>query len=172
MPLLEKQTAKLATARLTTTANTEMAALPVVAWAAAGGVGFDPALWEDVAAETTTSAGQLRERLDQLVPNGGNLFGVTNWNSPDAVAVAFAAQGVARTSTDDDALAALSKRSGAYGREWLRHVAPDDRVYATRKQTGPRGACRARANLQQLPRAPRYRRCLVVLPDRVLVKAD
>ena len=189
LALWEKLAAEVATANLTATAATEMAALPAVAWAAAGGVGFDRAAWEAVAAETEATAARLRERLDELVPNGGNLFGVTNWNSPDAVAAAFAARGVALTSTDDDALAALdhpaaavlreyraaSKLSGTYGREWLRHVAPDGRVYATWKQIGAgasgRMSCK-QPNLQQLPRDPRYRRCLVAPPGRALVKAD
>ena len=70
---------------------------------------------------------------------------------------------------------AAAKRSGTYGREWLRHVSPDVRVYATWKQIGAgasgRMSCKG-PNLQQLPRDPRYRRCFIAPPGRVLVKAD
>jgi DNA polymerase I-like protein with 3'-5' exonuclease and polymerase domains len=187
--LWEKLSAETASANLTGTVETEMAALPAVAWAALHGVGFDRAAWVAVAAEAEARAAVLRERLDELVPNAGNLFGVTNWNSPDAVAEAFAGLGVKLDSTDDDALAALdhpaagllreyraaAKLSSAYGREWLRHVAPDGRVYATWKQIGAgasgRMSCKE-PNLQQLPRDPRYRKCFVAPPGRVLVKAD
>lgn len=148
--LWEKLTAELTAANLTPTLDTEMAALPVVAWAATKGVGLDRRAWEAVAGEAESRAAALRERLDELVPNAGNLFGVTNWNSPEAVAAAFGSLGVTLGSTDDDALAALdhpaaavlreyraaAKLSSSYGREWLRHLAPDGRVYATWKQIG------------------------------------
>jgi DNA polymerase I-like protein with 3'-5' exonuclease and polymerase domains len=187
--LWERLTAEITSANLTDTLETEVAALPTVAWAAYKGVGFDRTAWEAVAAETEASTARLREQLDELVPNAGNLFGVTNWNSPDEVTAAFAALDVELTSTDDDALAvvthpaaallrrylAASKLSGTYGREWLRHVANDGRVYATWKQIGAgasgRMSCKE-PNLQQLPRDPRYRRCFVAPPGRVLVKAD
>jgi DNA polymerase I-like protein with 3'-5' exonuclease and polymerase domains len=187
--LWEKLTNEITTANLSSTVETEMAALPTVAWAAAMGVGFDRAAWEAVATETETRTSVLRERLDELVPNAGNLFGVTNWNSPEEVATAFAALGITLASTDDDSLAAVdhpaaavlreyraaSKLSGTYGREWLRHLAGDGRVYANWKQIGAgasgRMSCKE-PNLQQLPRDPRYRRCFVAPPGRVLVKAD
>jgi DNA polymerase-1 len=166
-----------------------MAALPAVAWAARHGVGFDRGAWGAVAAEAEARAAALRERLDELAPNAGNLFGVTNWNSPDEVAAAFAALGITLKSTDDEALAALdhpaaallreyraaAKLSGTYGREWLRHASDDGRVYATWKQVGAgasgRMSCKG-PNLQQLPRDPRYRRCFAAPPGRLLVKAD
>jgi DNA polymerase I-like protein with 3'-5' exonuclease and polymerase domains len=189
LALWEKLTAEIANANLTATVETEMVALPAVAWAAVQGVGFYRMAWEAVAAEAEARAGTLREQLDELVPNAGNLFGVTNWNSPEAVTEAFAGLGLTLESTDDDALAALdhpaaallreyraaSKLSGTYGREWLRHVSPDGRVYATWKQIGAgasgRMSCK-QPNLQQLPRDPRYRRCFIAPPGRVLVKAD
>jgi DNA polymerase I-like protein with 3'-5' exonuclease and polymerase domains len=189
LALWEKLTAEITSADLTGTVETEMVALPAVAWAAYKGIGFDREAWEAVAAETEVSTARLREQLDELLPNAGNLFGVTNWNSLDEVTAAFAALGVELTSTDDDTLAAVthpaaallrqyraaSKLSGTYGREWLRHVANDGRVYATWKQIGAgasgRMSCKE-PNLQQLPRDPRYRRCFTAPPGRVLVKAD
>lgn len=152
-------------------------------------MGFDRAGWEALADDAERRAAGLRERLDEAVPNGSNLFGVTNWNSPDAVAAAFARLGVTLASTDDDSLAAVghpaaallreyraaTKLSGTYGREWLRHAAPDGRVYATWKQIGAgasgRMSCKE-PNLQQVPLDARYRRCFVAPPGRVLVKAD
>lgn len=180
---------ELAAANLTATAEAEMAALPAVAWASAVGVGFDRMGWETLADDAERRAAGLRERLDELVPNGTNLLGVTNWNSPDAVAAAFDRLGVTLSSTDDDALAAVdhpaaallreyraaTKLSGTYGREWLRHVALDGRVYAHWKQVGAGASGRmscAGPNLQQLPRDPKYRRCFAAPPGRVLVKAD
>jgi DNA polymerase I-like protein with 3'-5' exonuclease and polymerase domains len=189
LALWEKLSTEIASAKLIVTVETEMAALPAVAWASSRGVGFDRAAWEVVATETEVCAGRLREQLDDLVPNAGNLFGVTNWNSPEAVAAAFAAVGVPLDSTDDDVLAAIdhpaaallreyraaSKLASSYGHEWLRHVSPDGRVYATWKQIGAgasgRMSCKE-PNLQQLPRDPRYRRCFVPPLGRVLVKAD
>ena len=91
-------------------------------------------------------------------------------------------------STDDDALAAINhplaqllrqyreakKKVTTYGQDWLKHVAPDGRVYPSWKQLGAsssgRMSCRE-PNMQQLPRGP-YRQCVVAPPGRVLVKAD
>src|SRR4030095_13792784 len=51
----------------------------------------------------------------------------------------------------------------------------DGRLYAAWKQIGAgasgRMSCK-QPNLQQLPRDPRYRKCFVAPPGRVLVKAD
>ncbi|MDY3563391.1 DNA polymerase [Gemmata sp. JC673] len=187
--LWEKLAPELAAANLTGTAETELAALPAVAWAARCGVALDRPAWEAVAADTEACAARAREHLDERLPNPGNLFGVTNWNSVDEVTAAFAAAGVALASTGDDALAAVghpaaallreyraaSKLAGTYGRAWLRHVSGDGRVYAAWKQVGAGASGRMSCkdpNLQQLPRDPRFRRCFVAPPGRALVKAD
>lgn len=189
LALWDRLAPELAAAQLTDTAETEMAVLPAVAWAARHGVGLDRSAWEAIADETEACAQGLRDRLDALAPNAGNLFGVTNWNSVAEVTAALAALGIAVPSTGDDALAALdhpigpalrayraaAKLSGTYGRDWLRHAADDGRVYATWKQIGAgasgRMSCKE-PNLQQLPRDPRFRRCFVAPPGRALVKAD
>ncbi|MBP3954799.1 DUF3987 domain-containing protein [Gemmata sp. G18] len=189
LALWDKLTDELARSDLTNTADTEMSALPAVAWAATHGIGFDRAAWEAAADDAEARVRDLRVRLDELAPNAGNLFGVTNWNSVDEVTGALSGLGISLSSTGDDALAALdhpiapvlrayraaAKLSGTYGREWLRHVAANGRVYATWKQIGAgasgRMSCKE-PNLQQLPRDPRYRRCFVAPPGRVLVKAD
>jgi DNA polymerase I-like protein with 3'-5' exonuclease and polymerase domains len=169
--------------------DTEMRALPCVAWAAVRGVGFDRPAWEDLALGTGTERDRLREELDAAAPNAGDLFGVRNWDSPEQVREAFAAFGVALDSTADDDLAevnhplaarvreyrSVARLATTYGRDWLRHVGADGRVYASWRQIGAgasgRMSCSA-PNLQQLPRDTRYRRCFVVPPGRVLVKAD
>ncbi|VTR95168.1 dna-directed dna polymerase : DNA polymerase OS=Meiothermus silvanus (strain ATCC 700542 / DSM 9946 / VI-R2) GN=Mesil_1349 PE=3 SV=1: DNA_pol_A [Gemmata massiliana] len=189
LALGDKLAAELAQAGLTNTAEIETGALPAATWAATHGVGFDRTTWEAGADAAEVRVRNLRGRLDELAPNAGNLFGVTNWNSVDDVTDAFARLGIALSFTGDDALAALdhpvapvlrayraaAKLAGSYGREWLRHVAPDARVYATWKQIGAgasgRMSCKE-PNLQQLPRNPRYRRCFAAPPGRVLVKAD
>ena len=187
--LWEKLAPDLGNAGLTAVVDAEMAALPTIAWTAVKGIGFDRAAWEAVAAENEAAAQSWRDQLDAAAPNPGNLLGVTNWNSIDDVKTAFGALGLNLESTDDDALSAIShpvaellreyraatKLAGTYGREWLRHVAQDGRVYATWKQLGAgasgRMSCKE-PNLQQLPRDPRFRRCFVGPPGRVLVKAD
>src|SRR5262249_29168777 len=158
---------------------------PTIAWAAVKGVGFDRAAWESLAAENEAAAQTFRNRLDEEAPNPANLFGLTNWKSPEEVKIAFAALGLKLESTDDEALSALahppaellreyrasSKLADTYGREWLRHVAADGRVYAGWRQIGAgvsgRMSCSG-PNLQQLPRDVRFRRCFVAPPGRVL----
>lgn len=181
--------AELEAADLTAVAEIEFAALPCVAWAACRGVGLDRAAWRVLAAEADAERARLREALDAAAPDGGSLFGARNWDSPDDVKAALSAVGVTVEATDDDALAAVAHplaglvrdyRSAArlattYGRDWLRHVAPDGRVYATWKQIGAgssgRMSCKG-PNLQQLPRDARYRRCFAAPPGRALVKTD
>jgi DNA polymerase-1 len=182
---------KMKADRLTPTLDLENRALPAVAWMASAGVGFDRAAWQALAAEAEGEVARLAAVLDGLAPGGNDLFGHAgrNWNSLDQVRAAFAAQGIALESTDDAALAALdhplaaalrdhraaSKLSGTYGMAWLKHVAADGRVYPGWKQIGAertgRMSCKE-PNAQNLPRDPRYRRCFVAPPGRVLVKAD
>jgi DNA polymerase-1 len=101
---------------------------------------------------------------------------------------AFGLLGVELGSTDDDTLAAVNhplaeplrlrraavKRATTYGVNWFAGALYGTRVYAGWRQLGAdsgRMAC-ASPNLQNLPRDPRYRRCFVAPPGRVLVKAD
>lgn len=185
----EKLAPELESAGLAATIDTECSALPCVTWAAVHGVGFDREAWETLAAVAEARRDALRERLDNLAPNTGDLFGVRNWDSPEQVKAALQGVGVCIENTDDDSLAAVDHplaevvrdyRSAArlattYGRDWLRHVAADGRVYAGWRQIGAgssgRMSCKE-PNLQQLPRDGRYRRCFVAPPGRVLVKAD
>jgi DNA polymerase I-like protein with 3'-5' exonuclease and polymerase domains len=185
----ERLAAEANAAEMSAVLDTEMSALPCVAWAAIHGVGFDRAGWESLALDAESRRDVLREQLDALAPNGGDLFGTRNWDSPEQVKEAFASVGIALDSTDDDALAAVghplaatlrdyrsaARLATAYGRDWLRHVEVDGRVYAAWKQVGAGSSGRMSCsgpNLQQLPRDPRYRRCFVAPPGRVLVKAD
>ncbi|MBN9518852.1 hypothetical protein J0H58_10090, partial [bacterium] len=160
---------ELEAARLTAVAEIEFAALPCVAWAACRGVALDRGAWQALAVEADAERARLREALDAAAPDGATLFGTRNWDSPDDVKAALAAVGVELEATDDDALAAVAhplaerirdyrsvaRLATTYGRDWLRHVAPDGRVYATWKQIGAgasgRMSCKG-PNLQQLPR--------------------
>jgi len=162
-----------------------------VVWMSLSGVGFDRKAWETLAVEAEAEVARLTEVLDGLVPGKKNLFGADgrNWNSPEQVKAVFKAHGIELESTVDATLAGLdhplaatlrdhraaAKLVGTYGRSWLEHVAPDGRVYAGWKQIGAertgRMSCKE-PNLQQLPRDPRYRKCFIASPRRVLVKAD
>jgi DNA polymerase-1 len=158
-------------------------------WMGGGGVAFDRAAWQALVDEAEAEAKALLERLDALAPQtaGAGLFGA-NWDSPQQVKAVFQALNIVLDSTDDEHLAAIDhplaetlrdyraaqKRCTTYGKEWLKHVAGDGRVYAGWRQIGAdsgRIACRD-PNLQNLPRNPRYRKCFVAPPGRVLVKAD
>lgn len=185
----EKLTAEITAANLTETLTTELNALPCVAWTSLHGVGLDRTAWESLAVDSTAEAERLGDELDAIAPNSATLTSTTNWNSPEQVRHAFCSVGIQVDSTDDDALAAIdhhlaaalreyrsaSKLAGTYGRDWLKHSGPDDRVFATWKQIGAgasgRMSCKG-PNLQNLPRDPRYRRCFVAPGGRTLVKAD
>jgi DNA polymerase-1 len=111
-----------------------------------------------------------------------------NWDSPAQVLEAFKSVGITLERTEDDILAAVDhpaaallrdyratrKRCTTYGRDWLKYLADDGRVYAGWRQIGAdsgRMACR-KPNLQNLPRDKRYRQCFRPADRRVLVKAD
>lgn len=176
-------------AGLTRIVTDECRALPAVAWASRMGVALNVPAWRALLTAAEAKAEGLREQLDATAPNTENLFGATNWNSPDQVCEVFGQLGFTiSTSCDaqlaeiDHPLAALlreyrstSKLVGTYGREWLRHVRSDGRVYANWKQIGAgasgRMSCKE-PNLQQIPRGSGYRKCFVAPPGRTLVKAD
>ncbi len=189
LQISDKLTPELEAAGLVTTSETENNALACVAWASRQGIGFDRPAWETLAHEAEQRQEQLREQLDAAAPNDSTLTGSRNWDSPNDVKEAFASVGVKIEATDDDTLAGIdhplaaivreyrgvAKRVGTYGMDWLRHVHANGRVNATWKQIGAAASGRMSCkepNLQQLPRDPRYRRCFVATPGRVLVKAD
>lgn len=187
--LWKKLKVEAAAAKLGEVLDLEMAALTAVAWASVTGVGFDRPAWETLAATARADRDRLRERLDALAPDATSLIGARNWNSPEQVKAAFHDLGIPVEGTDDDTLSGIdhpvaaalreyrstARMATTYGTEWLKHVCPDGRVYAHWKQLGAgasgRMSCKE-PNLQQLPRDPRYRRCFVAPPGRVLVKAD
>jgi DNA polymerase-1 len=189
LPLHTALAAKLTAAGLDRTAEVERRCLPALVWAGGSGVAFDRAAWQALVAEAESEAKALGERLEALAPKipQAGLFGA-NWDSPQQVKAVFQALGIELDSTDDEHLAAVNhpiaealrdyraarKRCTTYGKDWLKHVDPDGRVYAGWRQLGAdsgRMACHE-PNLQNLPRDPRYRRCFVAPPGRVLVKAD
>jgi DNA polymerase-1 len=153
------------------------------------GVGFDAGAWRQLADEAEQRRQELEAQMNARVPLGEHLFGYgeRNWDSPEQVKTAFAQLGVTLTSTADEDLAevnhplaslmreyrTLAKRTGTYGREWLRHV-EGGRVYPMWRQCSTRSgrmSC-SNPNMQQLPRDARYRRCFRAAPGHVLIKAD
>jgi DNA polymerase I-like protein with 3'-5' exonuclease and polymerase domains len=190
-PLYEALAAAMKESGQDRAADAERRCLPAVAWLSRSGVEFDRPPREALAAEADAEAADLARLLDDAAPPRPGHFampGAWNWSSPPQVAEAFALLGVKLDKTDDDALAAVdhpmadllrkyraaSKRASTYGARWFADALERGRIYAGWRQIGAdsgRMAC-ASPNLQNLPRDPRYRRCFVAPPGRVLVKAD
>jgi DNA polymerase-1 len=190
-PLHTRLQGQVKAAGLERVAHIECRCLPAVVWLSRSGVALDAAAWKALAAEAAAMVERLAQELDALAPRPaqGEMFTAGwNWDSPEQVKAAFRALGINLASTEDEALAALThplagllrqyraaaKKVSTYGADWLSHLAPDGRVYAGWRQLGAdsgRMACRS-PNLQNLPRAGRYRACFVAPPGRLLVKAD
>jgi DNA polymerase-1 len=181
---------KLAEANLEQTAGIETRCLPAVAWMSSRGVAVDQSGWLALVEKAEQEAARLKQEMAAQAPiRPGEMFSSWNWDSPADVLLLFRdCLGVAVKDTSDETLATIShpiaamlrsyreamKRTGTYGRAWLKHVASDGRVYANWNQTGSeagRMSCKE-PNMQQLPRDKAYRRCVVAPPGRVLVKAD
>jgi DNA polymerase-1 len=191
VPLYEALGKKIKAAGLERVAEIETRALPAILWLARSGAAFDGQAWEALTREAEQAAQHLAARLDAAAPaRPGYLFaaGAWEWDSPQQVKAAFEAAGFPLESTDDEALAAVDHPMAAllreyraarrlvtaYGTDWSKHAAEDGRIYANWNQLGSvagRTSCSA-PNLQQVPRDPRYRRCFVAPPGRLLVKAD
>lgn len=199
-PLLRALYAEVEKAGLMQAVEVELRALPAFVWMAQSGVPFDPVAWTALANKAEADLVEIEAKLDGLAPHKGqaDLFGERprwNWASPKQVGEVLDMLGVPVPSTNDYYLAEtkhpigavlrrhrqVSKRIGTYGKEWLRHVAGDGRVYANWRQLGAasgRSSC-SEPNMQQLPRdRPKgektavYRACVKAPPGRVLVKAD
>jgi DNA polymerase I-like protein with 3'-5' exonuclease and polymerase domains len=181
---------RLSANQLGPVAQLEMRAFLGILAMSVHGVGFDTGSWKILATQAEIDVARLEDEMNALSPGQADLFGQSprNWNSTTDVKQAFAALGYPVERTDDDTLATIDhplaehlrehrsavKRSGTYGDNWLRHV-EDDRVYPGWRQIGAGSSGRmscAEPNVQQLPRDPRYRRCFVAPPGRVLVQAD
>ncbi|HVJ80098.1 MAG TPA: DNA polymerase, partial [Planctomycetia bacterium] len=176
-------------AGLERTAEIEARALPALVWMSAAGVPFDAEKWLELADESEREAKAALELLHAAAPRDpDSLFDSDwNWNSPAQVAEALALAGCKVADTSDSTLAALdhplaealreyrgaSKLAQTYGRDWLKHVAADGRVYPSWWQLGAwsgRMAC-SDPNLQQIPRG-RRRGCFAAPAGQLLVKAD
>jgi DNA polymerase I-like protein with 3'-5' exonuclease and polymerase domains len=190
VPLYRSLTAKIHAAGLDRVATIERCALPAFLLLACSGVAFDRQAWDALATEADRAVKDLAGRLDEAAPpRPDRLPGQAgwSWDSPAQVKQAFAAAGLALESTDDEALAGLDhpmaellrayraarRRVTGYGPDWGDYPS-GGRIYADWNQLGSvagRTSCSV-PNLQQVPRDPRYRRCFVAPPGRVLVKAD
>ncbi len=188
VPLLKVLTTEIEKTGLTGVAEIEQRCLPALVWTGAHGVALDRDSWSSLARAAYAEAERLRQELQQAAPpRPGEMFTPWNWDSTQQAKEVLALIGCEVADTADETLAAVdhplaqllrryrlaNKRGGTYGTDWLAHVAEDGRVYPTWKQIGAasgRMSC-SDPNMQQLPRGD-YRRCVVALPGRVLVKAD
>lgn len=192
-PLHDALAAKIKDADLERVVDIEHRCLPAITWMSAAGVAVDAAAWKTLTAAAETDVERLTNELDAAAPpspqQGFFPGSGWKWTSTSDITKAFAAAGVTLDGTDDATLATVdhplaallrefrgaTKRTGTYGKEWLRHVTADGRVYAGWKQIGAGASGRMSCsgpNLQQLPRGREYRRCFAAPPGRVLVKAD
>ena len=191
-PLYNALAKKVMDAGLTEVANIEERCLLALVWMARHGVGFDRAAWQTVSNSAAEEAERSLNALEAEAPPREGVITLDgsgwNWNSHMQVREALKLKGCVVDNTTDDTLAAAgnpfadlvrcyrsaSKATATYGEAWLKHVAVDGRVYSDWKQHGCKtGRMSSKnPNLQNLPRDPRYRRCFVAPPGRVLVKAD
>jgi DNA polymerase-1 len=189
-PLFTALSKKIVESKLERAVEIETRAIPAFLWLARSSVAFDGQAWQRLTGEADHLAKDLADRLTALAPaRPGYLIGESawDWNSPVQVKQVFEAMGFKLDSTDDEALAGVdhplagllreyrgvSRRISTYG-DWSHFVSADGRIYAEWNQLGSvagRTSC-ADPNLQQVPRDPRYRRCFIAPPGRVLVKAD
>jgi DNA polymerase I len=191
LPLFQVLNAKARSAGMVEVADIEHRCLPALVWLARSGAPFDVATWKGLAREADEAARRLVAEMDAAAPRAPQsaMFPGCgrNWDSHVQVKQAFAAAGVVLESTRDKYLARVNhplaallrqyrdarKRATAFGDDWLRHVAPDGRVYASWKQAltaSGRMSC-SDPNLQQVPRGA-HRGCFRAPAGRVLVKAD
>jgi DNA polymerase-1 len=191
VPLYKVLVKKINATGLAEVAQIERRALPAFLWLARSGVAFDRAAWEALTREASAEAEALAVQVDAAAPPRPGFLareGAWDWNSPQQAKAAFEALGIPLECTEDETLAkvehplaallrdyrAAQKRVTTYGTDWSKHAAEDGRIYAAWNQLGSvagRTSC-SDPNLQQVPRDPRYRRCFVAPPERVLVKAD
>ena len=199
LPLRDRLRAELERADLGRVAGIESRALPAMAWLEQSGAPFDKAAWLALAEIAEERRRRLERELDAMAPSDMLLLPLvgleedasSRWSSPVQVLRLLEDRGVVLPNTrvgallehcDEDPLIPLllqhrdaAKRSGAFGREFLRFMHPlTGRVHADYFQAGTaagRMACR-NPNLQQMPRDPAYRACVRAPEGRVLVKCD
>jgi DNA polymerase-1 len=181
---------KLKAAGLDAAAEIESRCLPALVCMSRHGVAFDRDAWQGLAQAADDEARRLETELDRVAPPRIEVLfgGGWNWNSPEQVQQALARAGCKVKDTTDETLASAGhplahlirdyrqarKRTTTYGRDWLKHVAEDGRIYTNWRQLGCKTGRMASSgpNLQNIPRDGAYRRCFRAPPGRVLVKAD
>jgi DNA polymerase-1 len=186
--------AKVEEAGLVETATIESRCLPALCWLRQSGMPFAREAWTQLAGQAEADVEDLNRQLDAEAPpraghlnfsDGGSAW---NWASPEQALEALEAAGCSLKDSTDESLAGAnhplaellrkhrgaSKRAGTYGRDWLKHVAADGRIYSDWRQLGAKTGRMASGepNLQNVPRDPAHRKCFRAPPGRVLVKAD
>jgi DNA polymerase I-like protein with 3'-5' exonuclease and polymerase domains len=181
-------TNKVGEAHLERTADIEMRCLPPVAWMSARGVAVDRDAWLALVEKAEAEAKRCALELDRLAPTRpGEFVTAWKWTSSQDIKEVFTLLGFSIKDTEAETIAQIDhpivapylafreseKRVNSFGRTWLENV-HDGRLYPSWNQTGAktgRMSC-SNPNLQQTPRDPAYRRCVIAPPGRVLIKAD
>jgi DNA polymerase-1 len=192
-PLLEALEKRIKESGQEKVAKIEHRCLPAWEWLESNGVSFDLDAWNTLAKDAQAEVDTLLDQLNRLAPRRNGALPMAentnpwNWNSQNDVKTVLASLNFTLDSTDDEALASINhpladllrryrsseKRLSTYGREWKKFL-KGGRIYADWKQIGAesgRTSC-SNPNLQNLPRDPRYRKCFLAPPGRVLIKAD
>lgn len=191
VPLYQALAKQIDQAGLQRVAEIEHRALPCIRWLRHQGVAFDRERWREQALVAEAEATALRQQLNEQAPQRSEemFAGGFNWDSPAQVKEALALINQKVDNTNDDTLAGIDhplaegirayrhtrKQCTTYGTDFLKYVAPDERIYADWKQLGAAATGRmscSSPNLQNLPRDLRYRQCIIAPPGKVLVKAD
>lgn len=180
----------------------ELNLLPVLVDMKSRGVGVDMRQWRAAVDTISLERDEIDAQLTEYDKYGPwttykrkqNYQMPVNWNSPKQVLDVFKAEDVHIGSTKDDVLAGvdhpladmlrrrrkLNKIVTSYGESWLAHVAEDNRVHPTWKQTSTdtgRMSC-ADPNMQQIPRpgpaspGGKLRQAIKADEGNVLVVAD
>src|SRR5262249_7336234 len=148
----QRLAAKLTAAGLGAVADIENRCLHALAWLSRSGVAFDRAAWQALAGGARAEAEERDRQLDAAAPaKDGGLYGAGwNWDARAQVLEVFGLLGIRTAGTADGELARIDhplaallrayrdakKKCTTYGADWLKHVAPDGRVYAHWHQLG------------------------------------
>lgn len=181
-------------ARLGTTSEIELRALPFWVWMSQSGIPFDQSEWAGLEKTAQDAVADLTQQMNESAPPRGTagLFGhleAWNWASPDQVKEVLGLLGYRVETSCDAQLAQIPLKLARllreyrqhaqlikmYGSNWLDGASIEQgRLYPSWRQIGTetgRTTCK-RPNCQQIPRDVRYRKCFRAEPGRVLVKAD
>ena len=193
LDLASDQEAELRAAGLLWVAALEGRATPAVAWLEVGGCPIDAEAWRRRADEAVLAKHRALQRLGDLADHR-DMFGTStvDWSSPQQILKLLRARGHSLETTEAEALAHIAdadplvpellayreaaRRASTYGLDFIRQYLhdADGRLHPRYRLIGAstgRMSC-DHPNVQQIPRAPEYRRTIAAPAGRALVKAD